>query len=86
MAQDQSMPMKLTTLAISFGAGLLAQKAVKLIWVKVTGQEPSMIDDDDATLLSVVTFAGVTGATAALTRYLAGRGTAKLATRAGMRR
>lgn len=81
MAQDQSMPVKLATLAVSFGAGWLAQKAVTALWTKATGHSPSTVDDDDATLVSVVTFAAVTGATAALTRVLAARGTARFAGR-----
>jgi len=81
VADDQSIPEKLATLVVSFGAGWLAHRAVKAIWQKATGKPPSMIDDDDATLVSVVTFAAVSGATAALTRYAAGRGTAKVTRR-----
>lgn len=86
MAKDQSMQVKLATLAVSFGAGLLAQKIVKVVWLKATGKPGSFDDDDDATIASIVGFAAVTGATAALTRALAARGTAKFAARLASRR
>lgn len=77
MAQDQSLQVKLTTLVVAAGAGWLAQRAVSAIWTKATGHKPATVEDDDAALLSIVTFAAVTGATAALTKVLATRGTAK---------
>lgn len=80
------MQVKLATLAISFGAGLLAQKIVKTVWLKATGKPGSLVDDDDATIASMVGFAAVTGATAALTRVLAARGTSKVAARLAARR
>lgn len=81
MAQDQSMSVKLATLAVSASAGWLAQKAVTALWTKATGHTPATVDDDDATLVSVVTFAAVTGAVAALTKVLASRGTRRVAHR-----
>ncbi len=81
MAQDQSVPMKITTLAVSLGAGWVAQKAVAALWTKVTGHSPVHGDDDDATVASIVAFAAVTSATAALTRVLATRGTSRFAKR-----
>lgn len=86
MAKDQSVPMKLTTLAVSLGAGWLAQKAVAALWTKATGHSPVHADDDDATVASIVAFAAVTSATAALTRVLATRGTSRVATRIHARR
>lgn len=86
MAQDQTVPMKLTTLAVSLGAGWLAQKAVAALWTKVTGHSPAHGDDDDATVASIVAFAAVTSATAALTKILATRGTTRVAKRLHARR
>ena len=81
MAQAQSIPMKIATLAVSAAAGWAAQKAVTALWTKATGHTPATVDDDDATMVSVVTFAAVTGATAALTRVLASRSTRRMASR-----
>lgn len=86
MAQDQSITVKLATLAVSAAAGWAAQKAVTALWTKATGHTPATVDDDDATLVSVVTFAAVTGATAALTKVLATRSTKRFAHRMSARK
>lgn len=86
MAKDQSVPMKLTTLAVSLGAGWVAQKAVTALWTKATGHSPVTTDDDDATVASIVAFAAVTSATAALTRVLASRSTSRFAKRLSARK
>ena len=79
MAQDQSIPVKIATLVVSAAAGWVAQKIVTAVWTKATGHNPASADDDDATTVSIVTFAAVTGGTAALTRVLASRGTRRVA-------
>ena len=86
MAQDQSIPVKIATLVVSAAAGWVAQKAVTALWTKATGHTPATVDDDDATMVSVVTFAAVTGATAALTKVLAKRSTLRWASRMSARR
>ena len=74
MAQDQSTAEKLTMMALSFGAGWIAQKIVEKIWDKSTGGISRDLDNDDARLVSIVTFAAVSAAVAALTQVFAKRG------------
>lgn len=73
MAQDQSTAEKLTMAALSFGAGWIAQKVVEKLWDKSTGGLSKDLDNDDARLVSVVTFAAVSAAVAALTQVFAKR-------------
>lgn len=78
MAQEQSTAEKLTMMALSFGSGWIAQKIVEKLWDKSTGGLSKDLDNDDARLASVVTFAAVSAAVAALTQVFAKRGARKV--------
>ncbi|XBH20966.1 DUF4235 domain-containing protein [Jonesiaceae bacterium BS-20] len=81
MAKDQSGVEKVAMIALSFGAGWVAQKIVEQLWEKSTGGLSHDIDDDDARIASVVTFAAVSAAVAALTQVFAKRGARKAISR-----
>lgn len=77
MAKDQSGVEKVTMIALSFGVGWVAQKLIEQIWDKSTGGLSKDVDDDDARIASIVTFAAVSAAVAALTQAFAKRGARK---------
>ncbi len=74
MDQEQSTVEKITMMALSFGAGWIAQKIVEKLWDKSTGGLSRDLDSDDARIASVVTFAAVSAAVAALSQVFAKRG------------
>lgn len=75
---DPSLAVKVGTLAATFAAGWVAQKVIKMIWEKATGNDaPIDVDADDIPIVQAVTFAAVTGGVAVLARRLARQGVAK---------
>ncbi len=78
--REQSLAMKLGTMALTIAAGWVAQKAVATIWEKSTGHAaPKNPDDDEATIIQAVAFAGVSAAIAVLARRLARQATTRAA-------
>ncbi|GAB2980208.1 MAG TPA: DUF4235 domain-containing protein [Actinotalea caeni] len=72
-------PQKLITTVITLGTGLVATKALSLVWKGVTGHEPPKEIDDDGeiSVTEVVVFAAVSAAVAAIVRAYATRGASK---------
>ena len=61
------MMQRLLRTGVSIGAGFVATKAVEAIWKAATGDdEAPNTDDDQATLLRVVTFATISAGVSAL--------------------
>lgn len=61
------MMQRLLRTGVSIGAGFVATKAVEAIWKAATGDdEAPTTDDDQATLLRVVTFATISAGVSAL--------------------
>lgn len=61
------MMQRLVRTGVSIGAGFVATKAVEAIWKAATGdKEAPTTDDDQATLLRVVTFATISAGVSAL--------------------
>jgi hypothetical protein len=61
------MMQRLVRTGVSIGAGFVATKAVEAIWKAATGDdEAPNTDDDQATLLRVVTFATISAGVSAL--------------------
>jgi len=61
------MIQRLVRTGVSIGAGFVATKAVEAIWKAATGDEEApTTDDDQATLLRVVTFATISAGVSAL--------------------
>lgn len=61
------MMQRLVRTGVSIGAGFVATKAVEAIWKAATGDnEAPTSDDDQATLLRVVTFATISAGVSAL--------------------
>ena len=61
-----SLSQKLITAGLSMAVGFVAGKAVELGWKAVTGQAAPQDDDGTASLVSVVAFAAVSAAIAAI--------------------
>lgn len=62
-----SVMQRLLRTGVSIGAGFLATKAVETIWKAATGDEEApTTDDEQATLLRVVTFATISAGVSAL--------------------
>lgn len=61
-----SLSQKLITAGLSLAAGFLAGKVAELGWKAVTGQAAPQDDDGTASLVSVVAFAAVSAAIAAV--------------------
>ncbi|WP_022869464.1 DUF4235 domain-containing protein [Yaniella halotolerans] len=58
---------RLLRTGVSIGAGFVATRAVEAIWKATTGDEEApTTDDDQATLLRVVTFATISAGVSAL--------------------
>ncbi|RZS62793.1 uncharacterized protein DUF4235 [Xylanimonas ulmi] len=73
--RDESLAVKVGTMALTLAAGWLAQRAVGMIWAKSTGHAaPKDPDDESVTIVQAVTFAAVSGAVAVLARRLAHQG------------
>ena len=81
MSNKNSGIEKIAMLAVSFGVGWIAQKLVEQVWEKSTGGLSHDIDDDEARIASVVTFAAVSAAVAALSPVFAKRGARKAITK-----
>ncbi len=81
MSNKNSGIEKIAMLAVSFGVGWIAQKLVEQVWEKSTGGLSHDIDDDEARIASVVTFAAVSAAVAALSQVFAKRGARKAITK-----
>ena len=61
------MMQRLVRTGVSIGAGFVATKAVEAIWKAATGDdEAPNTDDDQATLIRVVTFATISAGVSAL--------------------
>jgi hypothetical protein len=76
--RDESLAVKVGTVALTIVAGWLARKLVAAIWARATGRAaPEDPDDEDVTIIQAVAFAAVTGGIAVLARRLAHRGAAK---------
>lgn len=61
------MMQRLLRTGVSIGAGFVATKAVEAIWKAATGDdEAPNTDDDQATLIRVVTFATISAGVSAL--------------------
>ena len=61
-----SLSQKLITAGLSMAVGFVAGKVSELCWKAVTGQAAPQYDDCSASLVSVVTFAAVSAAIAAV--------------------
>ncbi|WP_169514067.1 DUF4235 domain-containing protein [Jonesia quinghaiensis] len=81
MAKDQSTTEKIVMIGLSLAAGWAAQKAVEKIWDKTTGGLSHNIDDDDARIASVVTFAAVSAVAASVTQIVAKRSSRRVVTK-----
>ncbi|WP_435299208.1 DUF4235 domain-containing protein [Timonella sp. A28] len=69
---------KIAALGISFAAGWVAQKVVEKVWDKSTGGLSHDLDDDEARVASIVTFAAVSAIVASLTQVLAKRSSKRM--------
>ncbi|WP_125777917.1 DUF4235 domain-containing protein [Antribacter gilvus] len=79
---EQTLAVKITTIALTFAAGWAAQKAVGLIWKSVTGKAaPTKADDPELNMLQATAFAAVAAGTAVLVRRAASKGAARVAVR-----
>ncbi|MFV2145371.1 MULTISPECIES: DUF4235 domain-containing protein [Isoptericola] len=75
---EPSLGLKIGTVAATFAAGWVAQKLIKVIWEKATGNDaPIDLDADDIPIVQAITFAAVTGGVAVLARRLARQGVTK---------
>ncbi|MDF9876559.1 DUF4235 domain-containing protein [Cellulosimicrobium cellulans] len=84
---EQTLALKVGTVALTFAAGWAAQKLVTFVWAKVTGHDaPKDLDDEEVGIVSAVTFAAVAAGVGVLARRFAGkeakRVVARLASRA----
>ena len=78
------MMQRLVRTGVSIGAGFVATKAVEAIWKAVTGDEEAPnTDDDQATLLRVVTFATISAGVSALLEVGSQRVVAKAMNKGG---
>jgi|GEM_PF-2935669 len=77
----QSGVEKIATLVISFAAGWIAQKVVEKAWDKSTGGLSHSVDDDDARMVSLLTFSAVSAMAGTFTQVLAKRGSKRVAAR-----
>ncbi len=79
---DDGMVDKLILIGTSALAAWLAQKVLGAVWKKTTGHDaPKDPLENDSTIAGIVTFAGVTGAVAALSRIAANKGARKVTSR-----
>ncbi|ASE08324.1 DUF4235 domain-containing protein [Jonesia denitrificans] len=81
MAKDQSTTEKLVTMGLSLAAGWVAHKIVEKVWDKATGGLSHDLDDDDAQVASVITFAAVSAVVASLTQVMARKSSHKVVAR-----
>ena len=83
---DQSLAVKVGTVALTFAAGWVAQKIVTEIWKKVSGHDaPKDLDDPEIGIVSAVTFAAVAAGASVLARRFAGRGAKRVVSRLAAR-
>ena len=79
---DDGMVDKLILIGTSALAAWAAQKLLGAVWKKATGHDaPKDPVENDSTIMGIVTFAGVTGAVAALSRIAANKGARKVTSR-----
>ncbi|PFG36681.1 uncharacterized protein DUF4235 [Flavimobilis soli] len=79
---DEGMVDKLILIGTSALAAWLAQKLLGAVWKKATGHDaPKDPLDNESNIAGIVTFAGVTGAVAALSRIAANKGARKVTSR-----
>jgi hypothetical protein len=75
---EPSLALKVGTVAATFAAGWIAQKLIKIVWERATGNDaPIDLDADDIPVVQAIVFAAVTGGVAVLARRLARQGVAK---------
>ncbi|KON73673.1 DUF4235 domain-containing protein [Cellulosimicrobium cellulans] len=71
---EQTLALKVGTVALTFAAGWAAQKLVTFVWAKVTGHDaPKDLDDEEVGIVSAVTFAAVAAGVGVLARRFAGK-------------
>ncbi|WP_265521721.1 DUF4235 domain-containing protein [Oerskovia flava] len=79
---DQSLAVKVGTVALTFAAGWVAQKIVTEVWRRASGHDaPKDLDDPEVGIAAAVTFAAVTAAAAVVARRFASRGAQRAVTR-----
>ncbi|GII97931.1 uncharacterized protein DUF4235 [Sediminihabitans luteus] len=79
---DVDLPTKVATIALTFAAGWIAQKAVGQVWKRATGNDaPTNTDDPEIGIAQAVAFAAVSGAAMVLARRLAAQQAGKLTQR-----
>ncbi|WP_402468789.1 DUF4235 domain-containing protein [Isoptericola aurantiacus] len=75
---EPTLAVKVGTMAATLVAGWVAQKLIKVIWEKATGNDaPIDLDADDIPIVQAITFAAVTGGVAVFARRLARQGVVK---------
>ncbi|MBD5785971.1 DUF4235 domain-containing protein [Cellulosimicrobium terreum] len=80
--EDQTMAVKVGTVALTLAAGWLAQKLVSFVWAKATGHDaPEDLDDEEVSIVSAVSFAAVAAGVSVLARRYAGRGAKQIVAR-----
>ncbi|WP_083259948.1 DUF4235 domain-containing protein [Cellulosimicrobium cellulans] len=83
---EQTLAVKVGTVALTFAAGWAAQKLVTFVWAKATGHDaPKDLDDEEVGLVSAVTFAAVAAGVGVLARRFAGRGAKSVVARLAAR-
>ncbi|GAB4086654.1 hypothetical protein GCM10028784_32840 [Myceligenerans cantabricum] len=89
MAENETEPtlaVKVGTIALTFAAGWAAQKALGLIWKKVTGKEaPTKPDDPELDMVQATVFAAAAAATAVLAKRVAAKGAQRAVARIAAR-
>lgn len=79
---EQTLAVKIGTIALTFAAGWAAQKAVGLIWKSVTGKAaPTKADDPELNMVQATVFAAVAAGTAVLVKRMAAKGAGRVAAR-----
>lgn len=75
---EPTLAVKIGTVAATFAAGWVAQKLIKFVWEKSTGNDaPIDLDADDIPIVQAVVFAAVTGGVAVMARRLARQGVSR---------
>lgn len=83
---EQTLAVKVGTIALTFAAGWAAQKALALLWKQVTGKDaPNKPDDPDLDMVQATVFAAVAAGTAVFAKRIAARGAHRAAVRIAAR-
>ncbi|GAA1876504.1 DUF4235 domain-containing protein [Myceligenerans crystallogenes] len=83
---EPTLAVKIGTIALTFAAGWVAQKALALVWKQVTGKDaPNKPDDPELDLVQATVFAAVAAGTAMFAKRMAAKGAHRAAARIAAR-